>query len=458
MSLVLWLTGALLGYLLLRPLLVTGDEVDPYNLTKAATVLRERYIPGMNAQLRFANELYSRLEKAGQVVGGGRHVDFELEAQPNFAVAGAEEGDDLPEPKHAADSKAQFWPASIYQSIALEGALIDALAENPGSSIDEMDRQIRAAMKGFRVIRNITSYGNGSGLLATCISAADAGGKTTITCNASLNQPGVTNIRPRMAVAVLLLATGDDDDGIWYANVETVDKANHTITLDRTVTSAAGIDGTHGVFLARVDSASAYNKMPYGLGAVVSESNPEVSAGVAAGNDPDGFYGHIDRDTYDWFQGRELNNGGSQQQFTPDLFEHGIQLCEEEGGIPDLALLHPTTWRTVNNALFPLLQWQGSVKKSDAGYRFTTWNGIDLVRDFDCQLDTILILSTKSLTLIRNGGGIHIRNKDGLTWRSADRKDRYVCDLVLREQLACSKPNANCRISDIATRVLPTQS
>lgn len=430
---------------LLRPLGVT----DPQTLTTASDMLRDDYLPGTAVELSEATPLLKRIKRRSdyEVVGGNQAVML-LDGQPNESTGGRVSGDDLPDAGHSQLTKGALKIAHHYGSFGLDGDVIAAAVKNPGQTIDEIDRQMKALLASMKRLVNHTLYRDGSGLLGSCVSASDSAGKTTIVINAQLNNDGVVPFRPKMPVAVVLKSDGTTGVGVAEAVVYSVDKAGHTITLDRVVGTAASIDSTYGVY--RYNSR---NKVSYGLGAALGAGNP------GTGNDANGYYGGLDRTAAAnyWFKGNLLNNGGSAWALTPDLVLWGLQEAEREDGEVTAVYMRPEVWRAWANMIFPSREWGGQIKTIDAGYKAFEYVGIPFVQDWDAPADSMVFVPEGNLALLENEG-LQPLNPDGNILRQDGSKDRWKGHVVHRFQLECDKPNAGTILQDLAVRQIPTQT
>lgn len=429
----------------LRP--VGQTDWDPRTAAAAANILREDFLPDMRKALDMGTPLLARIARRSPEIVGGKYAVMVIDSEPNESFGGRGDNEVLPIPSHASEDRGLLYMAHHYASIAITGPAIAAALHNPDKTIAEMDRQVKATTESFRKNLNINLYRDGSGRLAKCISASDAGGKTTIVCNAQINQDGVNLFRKNMPVAVLVQATGATTDGVVFARVDSIDTAAWTVTLDRIVTTAANIDSTYGVYWA-----GSWNKVTYGLTGIVDDADP------GTGNDPNGRYGALQRSVYPWWKAPVIDNGGSVQVLSWDLIAQGIEEAERQGGKVSIAYMRPPLWRAVGNLLFPQREWDGRIKKIDAGYSAFEWDGRPFVADWDAPQDQIIFLDESTFNILQSEA-LGVLSIDGLTFRmSSEHKDLWVADLVNRMQLECKKCNANSKLTHIQAREIPDQS
>lgn len=421
-------------------------DYDPRTVTTAANILREDFLPGMRKALAMGTPLLARIERREPEIVGGKYAVMVIESEPNESFGGRGDNETLPIPSHASEDKGLLYMGHHYGSVAVTGPAIMAALHNPDKTIDELDRQTKATTETMRKNINAIMYRDGSGRLAKCVSASDAGGKTSIVCNAQINEDGVNLFRKNMPVAVLVKATGATSDGVVFARVDSINKATWTVTLDRVVGTAANIDNTYGIYWA-----ASWDRVMYGMTAIVDDGDP------GTGLDPNGYYGALARATYQWWQAPVIDNGGTVQPLVWDLIAQGIEEAEKEGGSVSALYMRPPLWRAVGNLLFPQREWNGQVKKIDAGYKAFFWNDRPFVADWDAPQDQIILLDESSFNILESEA-LGVLDVDGLTFRMESHKDLWVADIVYRAQLECKKCNANSRITHIQAREIPTQA
>ncbi|MCK4601429.1 MAG: phage major capsid protein [Phycisphaerae bacterium] len=420
---------------------------DPRTMATAANMLREDFLPDMRKAIDMGTPHMARLNRRTPELVGGKYAVMVIESQPNESFGGRSESETLPYASHASEDQGLLYIGHHYASIAITGPAIAAALRNPEKTINELDKQTRAAKETFRKNLNMLIYRDGSSRLAKCVSASDAGGKTTIVCNAQINEDGANLFRVKMPVAVLVKATGATTDGVVFARVDSVDADSYTVTLDRVVGTAANIDNTYGIYFA-----GSWDRVMYGMAAMVSDVNP------GTGLDPNGRYGAIDRSAETWWQAPVIDNGGSVQPLTWDLIAQGIEEGEKEGGKISALYMRPPLWRAVGNLLFPQREWAGQTKKIDAGYSAFFWDGRPFIADWDALPDQIVLEDESTFNILENEA-LGVLDVDGLGFRmSTDRKDLWIADLVYRLQVECKKCNANSRITHIQAREIPTQA
>lgn len=421
---------------------------DPKDMDSAEAMLREDYLPGVSQSIGESTPGLARLQRrAPEMVGGDKAIML-IESAPNEAVGGRDEDDDLPTPSHTSEEKGQLDIPSHYGSFSLTGKVIAASRRNPVVAINAIDTQMKGLKTSMKRFMNHSIYRDGSGLLGDCVSATDATGKTTIVVNAQLNHDGVHPFREGMQVAVLLKADGTTDDGVVSALVHSVSKTGHTITLDQVVSSAAGIDSTHGIY-----RHNSYNKVMYGFMAMLGSGNP------GGGTDANGYYGAIDRTAAGnaFFKGNLVNNGGAAQVLTVDLVLQALQEAEREDGKVKAVYMRPDVWRAWGNVLWPSREWAGQIMTIDAGYRAFKYDGVPYVQDWDAPADRMLFVPEDNIRLLEMEP-LGPLNPDGNILRQDGRKDVWIGDVVWRLQGECGKPNAGCILEDLAVRQIPSQS
>ena len=212
--------------------------------TTFTKLLMTDYRPGVCTDLMFRDntELWPFFEKRKRTGGDKIYRPLLLTRASGSTIYHTETGN-LATAAQRSKASAEDTIKFITTSKRVTQHLLNLVKVNKLRYLDAVDTLVEEAVDEQRDSMEKHFFATG-GYLATCASAADANGKTTITFPTGTN---MDQFEEDMAVAVLLQADHTTDDGHAGTTIYSKDDDALTITLATTVSSAAGIDSTHGV-------------------------------------------------------------------------------------------------------------------------------------------------------------------------------------------------------------------
>lgn len=212
--------------------------------TSFTKLLMTDYRPGVCTDLMFRDntELWPFFEKRKRTGGDKIYRPLILKRASGSTTAHTETGD-LATAAQRTKAGAEDTIKFVTTSKRVSQHLLNLVKVNKLRYLAAVDTLVEEAVDEQRDWMEKHFFGE-DGYLATCESAADSGGKTTITFPTGTN---MDQFEEDMAVAVLLKADHTTDDGHAGTTIYSKDDDARTITLATTVSSAAGIDNTHGV-------------------------------------------------------------------------------------------------------------------------------------------------------------------------------------------------------------------
>lgn len=455
---------------------LSGQTISGIN-----SLMEEDFGPGVNAQVLHNVRLLRMFgigKHSGKVRDGGGDVKFtktdthgryhtkRLHAAMNPSYGARAEGGALPKPGSQTYDDANFYRAHLYSRFKISGPTIDAGMD---AVIDSLEKEVQGCALTLQRHGNRVLHGDGSGLLATCVSASDSGGRTTIQLMTSANGPGsaVTNskqwngaqyLRKDDPVCVVLRATGDVN-GVGVAGTDadpvtvySVDKVNGTVTLSTTVAAAASIGTTYGIYMHgnwSNTTGSGRTLEPYGLGNICSESNP----GSVIGTDPNGYFGAIDRSAAPnaYWKGLVLpaSTPGVLRDPSTNLIQTAFDMVEENGnGTVKFMIGNYAVIRKCAEILLPerRVNYESVLKGGYTGFKF---NDVWFVRDKDAPPHTLRGGNDEAVELLQEAP-IGVANADGNSMRMAAESDDYIGVWKWRFQLGCGACNEWIEIQDIS--------
>lgn len=457
------------------------------NMAAITDVLQEEFVPSLRKEFNGSSVLLDQFAKKsgrmGQRDASGEYYVLPLHAGGNESGGPVGESSTLPAPGRQTYKQAKFWRAGYSSRFRITGW---AISQGKGQIINVLDSETKRC--GVDVKRNINRmlHGDGSGVLATCVSASDStidgASRTTLTllhqgsgssvagaaALAAVTEPhlwcGTQYLREGMPVAVLLRSSGNVNAvGLVGSDsapvtIYSVDRANHTVVLSTTVAAAASIDYTYGLFVHGAWSAtdgtgSTYDM--YGLMAALSDVNPTSVPGTNnKGTDPSGLYGNINRSSagYEFFKGNVLRSpagAGNLRPISLDLIQEVLDTVNIRSsmGEPTICLAHPAIHRKLARLVYPDRRYEPK-PMLDGGWKGFEFADVKFIKDKDAPPHTMEFLNPDSLEIYVEQE-LGIMNEDGQTIvRSAD-KEEYTGAWVYRAQLVCDCPNGNALVKDL---------
>lgn len=408
-------------------------------------ILKEKWVSEM-IETQF-NDAQILRDKFGAMAGtkpvDGRYYLYPLNTTRNFGGGSRSETGTLPTAGRQGYDSATLYRAHQYQIVGITGAAIDAGDGAVGGSL--LQRELGGCIRDAKKECQRIMWGDGSGLLAKVATVTST---TVFTVNVTSQQLGMKYMQPGRVVDVLVMTTGATSNGVVGATISSINKSTATVTLG---TACAGaIDTTYGVYVS-----GARNLEAYGIRAIVDNVNPGMNTvfgqGAVSSANVSGYYGGIDRTAAgnEYWQANVFGNSGSTRPFAHDLAMQAFTAGEEVSGMPcDFAIASYGVWRAAGNSFFGGRRWEDNVKL-EGGYKYITWNGINIYADVDAPPNSLYFLCSDSFDILEEtplGWARH----DGLTLLREATTDSYVGRLVTRWQLGCNQPNANTVLTDIA--------
>lgn len=448
-----------------------------------AKILREHYLPGIEAEFNTKTILRDRLRKTKVTPVSGRYYLYNLWATENQAVGSRAEGGTLPVASQQGYNSALFYRTNQYGRFNISGVAIDAAARGGAGSLDPLDKEMVGLRRTMSKDNNRQLFGDGSGLLARCKSAVDTGnvvinGTTydvwTITIDCTQND-GVASrgpnanqyIRAGMTVAIQLIADGTILAGSSATTVMSVTPTT-VVVVDPGGGGQASVTTTYGIY-RRDASAGTWTSTAgsgtttdsYGLISAIGATEPGWFWGTAAvtkyGTGTSGQYGDISKASNSYWQGNVLSGSANQtthvgpgtlRPLTLDLMQQATDAAEFYEGETSLILCDQAMYRKYAALMYPDRRWKGGEMKLDGGWTGLAFGTIPVVKDVDCPPNTFLFLDESSFDILQERTLSEMAEDDIILLRDSN-TDSYTGTLIYREQLGCNAPNKNAILTDI---------
>ena len=309
-----------------------------------------------------------------------------------------------------------------------KAALVDALENEIGGSLTELNRSLHKAL-----------FGNGSGVLGQADGAGAAAATDTLTLT---NVEDVASFSPGMTV--VLSALGDGTGVIAGKEViKAVDRDLGTITS----TSPAW----NTVIVGALDNMYVYVEGDPGSKVIGLDGwLPATSPGATL------FFG-VDRSTDPVSLGGVRYNGSADGTKKEALENAAGRLMREGNGAnPTHIFMNPTDAQKLNIELGSQRVYEDLLGKGTSGKAvnfgfkavvMSTMRGnLSVVPDYQCPIGVAYMLDMSTWTFYSLGGAPRLLGEDGLKILRASTSDGYEYRAAYRGNLVCTAPGRNVRV------------
>lgn len=321
----------------------------------------------------------------------------------------------------------------MYGTIEIDGPHVEGASKSYAAERRPYDFETRNLVRQMRHGINHDMFGSGDGSLGTIASSANA---------TSFIMDDVRGIEDNLRIDVVNKTTGAVQGGVIGADV-TVAPSTKTVTISTSGMQLSDFsDVNSNPTNYKVYRSGSRNMAPFGLEALVSQSNPST-----------GNVGGIDRTASgnEFWQSQRLHNSGVARDISLPLIQDGITLIEKRSnGQPNLILCGYEVWTILMNELIASKRWDGKETKLNGWARALMFNDVPIVRDKHCPPETMFILDTNMFTLYQNDEGKWM-DEDGAILSRVPGRHAYQAAWFKFCELVCHAPNAQCRIEDLAT-------
>lgn len=216
----------------------------PQTFTSADAILKDVYEGPVIEQLNYKTYMIDQIERETQFqmtargrkailaahVGRnrGRGARNDVAGSNVLPVAGEQKWEDIQVPINY-----------FYQGIELTDIAIEATKSNDGAFVSLLDAEVKGATQDMKKDVNRQIWGPGSGILATCVSAAAAVVTVDSVQYCKIGDP----------VDVLVTASGAVTAGVANTTITAINTATPSITLANAPATPASINNTYSVYL-----------------------------------------------------------------------------------------------------------------------------------------------------------------------------------------------------------------
>lgn len=440
-----------------------ASKYDAPNGTVVSAILKEDYLPGVQDLLN-SQRILSRYMRRNSESVTGKYAVLALRVGRNEGVGFVDEGGKLPDPGAQGYASATYRMRYNYGRVLFTGPVIRSSRNDRGAFLRVADAEITGLAMDLQHENNRVMFGDGSGRLcqlsvvstAPTYSVAYPGGFST--SNYGL---GTQYLRPGMRVAC---STGTavtarvTSAAAYAAYIRTVDPVNGTVTfsdsppkpntaLPATVTFTGA---TIGDFLYRVSERSTaalteehtgWLNEPFGLAAIVSDSDPFGGAGT-------NYVGNISATNNAWWQALVQDSSGSPQPFSQSALLQALDNASIWGdSMPDILMTTHGIRRQLVEQLLASKRYQGTMELP-GGYKAVSFNGYPVVVDKDCTRGRLYGLQFENLMMLYETDYEWIE-RDGSILHRLENYDAYQACILRYWQVGTDARNRQFALLDI---------
>ena len=253
--------------------------------------------------------------------------------------------------------------------IQFTGLLAESADSDPEAFADAVVDALEMAKERLEKDKNRQFFGKGDGLLAK------PGGSVASNVT-SFSVDSAQYLRKNMVIDIYNGASKSVDS----IRIQEVDKAANVVYFSTSI----GVAVTAGSEMVKEnirDSAPADGKEMMGLRGITDDATELTT------------FEQLDASTLRIWRGTRIS---SATNLTSDLLQRLLDDVRISGGEePDLILMHHKQRRKYLDIVVPQKRFQDG--KMDAGHSKLSFNGMDLMLDEDCQVDTVYAINKKFL-------------------------------------------------------------
>lgn len=316
-------------------------------------------------------------------------------------------------------------PKINYSAIEVTGLAKASADENAEAFADLLVQEVEMAKKRLLKDKNRQFFGLGTGALA---SPAGNVASTATSCSVDSAQ----YLRANMVIDIMNGATKTVDS----LRISRVDKQSNVVYFSTSF--GAALITTDVIIKENIrDSAPSDGKERMGLRGIVDDSTDLTT------------FENINAATNDIWQSVRID--ASSGNLTADLLQRLIDDVESLGGEEvDLLVMHRLQRRSYLDLVVPQKRYQDGAM--DAGHSSLSFNGKELIVDFDCQADTVYALNKKRLQryVVKE---LHMATiEDAPKFLPIANYDKYQAYWIEYDNLGTDKRNAHGKIIGLSTK------
>lgn len=390
-------------------------------ITSAENALKTLYLGVVSDQLNTKiNPLLAKIKQSTADVWG-KEVRKLVPYGANGGIGAGTEDGNLP--SAAGNNYKQFCLTlkNLYGTIEISDKAIRASANNSGAFVNLLNAEMEGLIKTSKFNFGRMLFGDGSGKLATVVSASAN----------TLLLDSVTNVIEGMVVDFL---TPDSESytaiqGATGRRILSVDRANKTITVDGASLESLVTEN------AIVTVQGSFNKEITGLGAIFGNSTA--------------LYG-INRQNNLWLSPKTVAaNGGAIDDFT---IQRVVDDLEDIAGSTANFIVCNSGVRRAYQEYLTTNRTNIDTINLEGGFKAISFGGIPVVTDRFCPSGSMYVLNTDEFTLHQLCDWRWLEGDDGKVLKQVAGKPVYTATLVKYADLLCEKPAGQGVITGITEK------
>ena len=383
-------------------------------LQSAENALKTVYLGVISNQLNTnANPLLTKIKQSTNDVWG-KEIKKVAPFGINGGIGAGTENGSLP--TAAANNYKQFTSTlkNLYGTIEISDKAVRASQNNAGAFVNLLNAEMDGLIKASSYNLGRMLYGDGTGVLSTVTGVSGA----VITVN---------TIKPLIAGLVVdcFTAEGEEIADLHGARIMNIDRANKTITLNKTTSSEAFVAGCYFTVQGSKDNEIT------GLGQIFKTTGT--------------LYG-IDRETNKWLVPYMKENAGA---ISDSLLQEAIDTLEEESGSAVDFITCASNVKRMYIDYLSSFKRNIDVMELAGGHKAITFNGIPVVSDKFIEDGEAYLLNTKDFTFHQLCDWKWLEGEDGKVIKQKAGYPAYYATLVKYGDLICDRPKGQAKISGI---------
>lgn len=389
------------------------------NLTTVTDALKNLYINPMRQDINMqADPFASRILHTSNNIVGYKEIVRAAQIGANGGVGAGTETGNLPSAGENHYIQMKSDTKNMYGSLEISDKIVkSATGQNAGSFVNVLQREIDTLTKTLKWNLARQIYGDGSGKLCTLAALTNAGKKLTCATGST-----VQFLLPGLKVD---LHAADGTVSQAGLRIMDVDHDKNTVTLDKSVTAAAGayltIQGSEGLELT-------------GLGKVF-----ETISGTAQT-----LYG-VNRSEYSWMRPYIGTLGAISEvglQKPIDLLEDTYNVSINHINCGNTAYHHYLTLMNTRRAINDVMVLEG-------GHKALKFNGIPLTRNKFMPVDTIDLYDTSLFTMDQIADWEWIEGETRQILHQVAGKAVYTASIAKYCDMVCALPGGLARLNGV---------
>ncbi len=383
-------------------------------LQSAENALKTVYLGVISNQLNTnANPLLTKIKQSSNDVWG-KEIKKVAPFGINGGIGAGTENGSLP--TAAANNYKQFTSTlkNLYGTIEISDKAVRASQNNAGAFVNLLNAEMDGLIKASSYNLGRMLYGDGTGVLSTVTGVSGA----VITVN---------TIKPLIEGLVVdcFTAEGEEIADLHGARIMNIDRANKTITLNKTTSSEAFVAGCYFTVQGSKDNEIT------GLGQIFKTTGT--------------LYG-IDRETNKWLVPYMKENAGA---ISDSLLQEAIDTLEEESGSAVDFITCASNVKRMYIDYLSSFKRNIDVMELAGGHKAITFNGIPVVSDKFIEDGEAYLLNTKDFTFHQLCDWKWLEGEDGKVIKQKAGYPAYYATLVKYGDLICDRPKGQAKISGI---------